>query len=117
MTEVRAFPLRFPLIVFAEKDVADAKTGLHTYEDFITVAIPGKGDCLPVFESGQAVQQFFGEQQTAVPEGVLFEQKSDLLLLLVAVEQAGIQWVAVNPADELNDIRFHRISELLNAYA
>jgi hypothetical protein len=111
MSQPRSFPLHFPLIVFATKDVADVKTGLHSYEGFITLDVPEKGDCLPVFESGTAVQDFFGERPDL--HGVLFEQKADLLLLLSAIQENAIEWVAVNPGGEPDQGRFHRITELL----
>ena len=111
MSPSRAFPLHFPLIVFATNDVADPKTGLHSYEGFITVDVPDKGDCLPVFESGAAVQDFFGERPDL--HGVFFEQKADLLLLLTALRENAIEWVAVNPGGEPEQARFHRIAELM----
>ena len=111
MSGFRDFPLHLPLIVFATKDVADVKTGLHSYEDFITVAVPEKGDCLPVFESGAAVQEFFGEPPDL--HGVLFQQKADLLMLLAAMDENAIEWVAVNPGGDAAQARFHRIAEIL----
>ena len=114
MSQARAFPLQFPLIVFATRDAADAKTGLHSYEGFITVAVPDKGDCLPVFESGAAVQEFFGEQPDL--HGVLFEHKADLLLLLSAIQENAVEWVAVNPGGDPEQGRFHPIAELLEQH-
>ena len=113
MSEPKKSSLRFPVIVFSQQDTVNPVTGLHDYRGFLTVQIPGKGDCLPIFESRNAAELFFSEQRPGPGQAIHLRKPEDVSRLLVSVLQDGVQWVAVEPLGDLSRTRYHRIADLL----
>lgn len=107
------FKLNYPVIFLAREKTVDPKTGMEDYHQFLTINVPGKGACSPIFQSRNATQMFFSEQNTDDCHAVNLRHRAEVVRLVAAILKEGVKWIAIDPNGHFQDWQFCQTGQLL----
>jgi hypothetical protein len=87
----------YPIIFLASHKTVDPATGLENWHGFLTIEVPGKGACYPLFQNRNAAQMFASEQSCGPCHGVHIRTKARALRILDVAAEEQVAYVAIDP--------------------